>query len=122
MERTMKRTLAVALSTLALAASGVQAQSLSLPQPSFIDHVPLVAEEQDASRGATTAATTTRQDMPQPSFVDYVPIEAYTASAGGSAMRMARHRFPAPSFVDYPDVGATDPLERRLEYVEAGTR
>lgn len=116
----MKRTLAVALSTLALAASGAQAQTLLQPQPSFIDHIPLVAEEQNASGGGTMAAST-RQGMPQPSFVDYVPLEA-DASARHSGERMARHAFPAPSFVDYPDVGATDPLERRVEYVEAGTR
>lgn len=115
----MKRTIAVALSTLALAASGAQAQTLLQPQPSFIDHIPLVAEEQNASSGGAMASST-HQGMPQPSFVDYVPLEA-DASAGHSG-RMARHTFPAPSFVDYPDVGATDPLERRVEYVEAGTR
>lgn len=118
----MKRTLAIALSTLALTATAVQAQSL--PQPSFVDYVPLTAAD-SSSRGTTSA--TARQDMPQPSFIDYVAIEPGDASTGSSAgsarsMSVASQRLPEPSFVDYPQDTRTSPLHARQENLHAGSR
>lgn len=100
----MKRTLAITLSTLALAAAtGVEAQALALqqPQPSFVDHIPLQPGDLlDSSGGSTAIASTRRQEMPQPSFVDYVAIEAESWSAGTSYAGEISHNFPSPSFVD----------------------
>jgi len=65
----MKRTLAIALSTLALTATAAQAQSLSVPQPSFVDYVPLDASQGSSSAGSSTTLPASHQTRPQPSFV-----------------------------------------------------
>ena len=113
----MKRTLAIALSTLALAATSAQAQSL--PQPSFIDHVPLDASQWNGSTGSSTAIAASRRDLPQPSFVDYVPIEPDGTSVGSRTMGAAAHNFPKPSFMDYADV-TEDPQAPSRGYAQAG--
>lgn len=112
----MKRTLAIALTTLALSVTAAQAESL--PQPSFIDHVPWTAGDSNA-RGTATAIS--RRDMPQPSFVDYVAIETGDSSTGGSrtSMSVASGDVPRPSFVDYPDGQRSTPLHARLGYFQA---
>lgn len=118
----MKRTLAVALSTLASTlalATGAQAQANS-PQPSFIDHVPLEQAIGPTREVGNRVSAVRRQDLPQPSFVHFAAIEDEQSSAGGSTMHMATHDFPKPSFVDYPDLEATDPLQQRAEYAKAG--
>jgi hypothetical protein len=89
----MKRTLAIALSTIALAA----ASSVSAQTPSFVDY-PLVEANvptrADANSGEKVA-------LPQPSFVDYVAIEpSSVASSGG--LQLAGQDLPKPSFADYP--------------------
>jgi hypothetical protein len=91
----MKRTLAIALSTLALAATAVQAESL--PQPSFVDHAPVAA----GSNAGNTSAANAHLDMPRPSFVDHVAIEPGDSSTGSSSMTLASQDLPVPSFVDY---------------------
>jgi opacity protein-like surface antigen len=114
----MKRTLAIALSTLALAATSIQAQSLA-PQPSFIDHVPLDASQWNGSTGSSTAIAASGRDLPQPSFVDYVLIEPDGTSVGSRSMSAAAHGFPKPSFMDYADV-AEDPRAPSRGYAQAG--
>jgi hypothetical protein len=91
----MKRILAIAVSTLALSAS-----AQGIPQPSFMDYVPL--EPGGASTGSSSATTLSRGDLPQPSFVDYVAIEP-DASSGRSGIMLSRQELPQPSFRDYAD-------------------
>lgn len=87
----MKRTLAIALSTLALAATAAQAQA---PQPSFVDYVAI--ETDGLSRNAGGAEVT--RAFPQPSFVDYAAIEAADKpTVAGSTVAVAQG-FPKPSF------------------------
>jgi hypothetical protein len=68
-ENTMKRTLAIALSTLALTATAAQAQSVSAPQPSFVDYVPLDARQGSSSTGSSSTPPVSRQAWPRPSFL-----------------------------------------------------
>lgn len=88
----MKRTLAIALSALALAATGAQAATQA-PQPSFVDY-PLV----EANVASRMDARNLERSLPQPSFVDYVVIEP-VASSGSSAL-VASHALPQPSFAN----------------------
>jgi hypothetical protein len=111
----MKRILAIALSTLAL---GANAQGL--PQPSFMDYVPLEPGAGQASAGSSAPALS-RAGLPQPSFIDYVAIDSDASSVRSGAM-LSRHELPQPSFVDYPardTASATASWERP---VLAGTR
>jgi hypothetical protein len=89
----MKRTLAIALATLAVAATSAQATTQA-PQPSFADY-PLseanVPARTDAGRNAGSA-------LPQPSFVDYVAVEADGRPASSSRLVVAE--FPQPSFAN----------------------
>jgi hypothetical protein len=67
----MKRTLAIALSTLALTATAAQAQSVSVPQPSFIDYVALDASSRSSATGSSSSTlAASRQAWPQPSFLN----------------------------------------------------
>jgi hypothetical protein len=82
----MKRTLAIAFSTLALTATtAAQAQSMYVPQPSFVDYVALDANQWSGSTGSSAALPASRQDRPQPSFVDYVPIVPGGSGTPGAA-------------------------------------
>jgi hypothetical protein len=111
----MKRTLAIALSTLALAATAVQAET---PKPSFMDYAPL--EAGDSSAGRTPIAIS-RLDVPQPSFIDYVAIAGDASTGGSSSVTVASQDFPAPSFVDYPEGERSSPLPARPGHLQAGT-
>jgi hypothetical protein len=92
----MKRMIAIAFSTLALAATAAQAGSESLPQPSFVDFVAVAPQSGEASKQASPAVTAHR--FPQPSFVDYVGIEEDPSAAAGSARSVSRISLPQPSF------------------------
>jgi hypothetical protein len=89
----MKRTLAIALSALAVAATSAQATTQA-PQPSFADY-PLVEANvparADAGRNASTA-------LPQPSFVDYVAIHT-DARIYASTLAVSQ-ALPQPSFAN----------------------
>lgn len=87
----MKRTLAIALSSLALAATSAQAV-----QPSFVDYAPIQAS---ASSGASAGASV-NGDFPKPSFVDYASIEAGQSSLSSSPVIVAGQAFPQPSFAN----------------------
>lgn len=93
----MKRTLAIALSSIALAAStSAFAQSLNGPQPSFVDY-PLVEANLPVRAEAHRNDT---QAWPQPSFIDYVAIEP--GAVTGSGGTVVAEGLPQPSFIDYP--------------------
>jgi hypothetical protein len=97
----MKRILAIALSTLALGATGAQATTQA-PQPSFIDYAPIeVGTTADHAVAGNTAAVV-EGNFPQPSFVDYAAIEAGEASTGSSIADtvFAGEGFPQPSFAN----------------------
>lgn len=92
----MKRMIAIAFSTLALAATAAQAGPESLPQPSFVDFVAVEPQAGEAGRHASHAAAGHR--FPQPSFVDYVAIEADPSAAAGGGHGVSRIPLPQPSF------------------------
>lgn len=88
----MKRTLAISLSTLALAAISANALAQA-PQPSFVDYVAITAAP---SSGSTARAADLSRAFPQPSFVDYVAIAPAPSGAGSTVA--AVQGFPQPSF------------------------
>lgn len=92
----MKRIVAIAFSTLALAATAAQAGAGGFPQPSFVD---FIAVEQSAEKASSPASVAGAHRFPQPSFVDHVAIEADPSSgAAGSADTVSRITLPQPSF------------------------
>ena len=91
----MKRFIAIAFSTLALAATAAHAKDESLPQPSFVDFIAVEAQAEQPSHHANVAAA---HRFPQPSFVDYVAIETDPSAAAGSAHSVSRISLPQPSF------------------------
>jgi hypothetical protein len=94
----MKRTLAIALSSIALAAAtSVSAQTITKgPQPSFIDY-PLVEANVPARAGAERNAN---RAVPQPSFLDYVAVEADERAVRNTATVLAEQGLPKPSFAN----------------------
>jgi hypothetical protein len=102
----MKRTIAIALSSIALAASASAFAQTTIkgPQPSFADY-PLVEASIPARADAERKVN---RAVPQPSFIDYAVIES-DSSTGASApadepstgkTTFAGHRFPQPSFMN----------------------
>lgn len=104
----MKRTVAIALSTLGIAGFACASEPVAIPQPSFIDYVTI--SERDVSPRSASALRSGDARLPTPSFVDYATLDAEQASASagaGSSPAMladvsesSMQRFPGPSFND----------------------